>query len=151
MIATIIAEAAGLGQRVSANGVAELFGGGNQVVDFKKSMHLRLSILGKIGQVEAMIYPEMLSDVLIGHDALMGCGVRMVCEKEVVASDAHSVRFGRRIDILSALLKVENYLSKVRQHQPEGAGPRMGRLEKRHNRPYARPSAYRGTGISASS
>jgi len=65
-----------------------------------------MSIVGKIGPVECQIFPGMEIDVLLGHDALHGCGVVIDYKNRKVSSDGHTVKFGTRIHVLKALLAV---------------------------------------------
>lgn len=102
-----ILEATEQGKRRPSRVVAELFGNGTETVTFEECMSVEISMCGKTGPVEVQIYPGMALDVLVGHDSLMGCSVVIDYQNEKVSSGGHSVRFGRRIHILKALLEVQ--------------------------------------------
>jgi hypothetical protein len=106
----------GRARRKPKNMVCELFGDGTQNVSFNECMEVDIQILGRPAPVDAMIMTTGWCDVLVGHDVLNATMVCIDYEKKTVHGGTHSnhsVPFSRRIDMLRALLSMDECCKEV--------------------------------------
>jgi hypothetical protein len=109
-------EATRLAKREPANMTCELFGDGNQKIRFKECMKVDIQIFGRPASVKVMVMKTGMCDVLIGHDVLSETMVCVDYGKKAVTGgtlSTHSVPFSRRIDMLRALLSIDECCKEV--------------------------------------